>query len=88
MLGLETLAWERLPDLTHARSGHACCVVRGGTLVALGGYGGALPVEVLERGAEAWRRCHRSHATGANTFVSLRGGERERRGPSAHPRRH
>ena len=29
--------WERLPDLARARSDHACCVVRGGTLVALGG---------------------------------------------------
>ena len=36
-LGLERLRWERLPDLTRARWGHACCVVRGGTLVSLGG---------------------------------------------------
>jgi len=36
-LGLERLVWERLGDLTRARREHACCVVRGGTLVALGG---------------------------------------------------
>jgi hypothetical protein len=36
-LGLERLVWARLPDLARARSDHACCVVRGGTLVALGG---------------------------------------------------
>ena len=59
-LRLETLAWERLPDLTHARGRQACCVVRGGTLVSLGRiehgtqHVGA-SVEVLERGAEAWR---------------------------------
>ena len=29
--------WEPLPGLVRARSQHACCVVRGGTLVALGG---------------------------------------------------
>ena len=38
-LGLERLRWGRLPDLTVARRDHACCVVRGGTLVALGGRG-------------------------------------------------
>ena len=61
-LGRETLAWKRLPDLTHSRSAHACCVVRGGTLVALGGWDiieGApisnASVEVLERAAEEWR---------------------------------
>jgi hypothetical protein len=37
-LGLERLVWERLPNLlTRPRGGHACCVVLGGTLVALGG---------------------------------------------------
>ena len=36
-LGLERLRWERLANLTRARSEHVCCVVRGGTLVSLGG---------------------------------------------------
>ena len=57
-LGLETLVWERLPDLTHSRYRHECCVVRGGTLVALGGIGAegtSTSVEVLDPGAEAWR---------------------------------
>ena len=58
-LGLETLAWERLPGLIHARAWHACCVVRGGTLVAVGGRGAEgtsiASVEVLERGSGAWR---------------------------------
>jgi len=58
-LGLETLTWERLPDLTHARDRHACCVVRDGTLVALGGRddtsASIASVEVLERGSGAWR---------------------------------
>ena len=30
--------WEPLPDLVRALSHHACCAVRGGTLVALGGF--------------------------------------------------
>jgi len=42
-LGLERLVWESLPDLARARSGHACCAVRGGTLVALGGRADPTP---------------------------------------------
>ena len=75
-LGLETLAWERLPDLTHAGARHACCVVRGGTLVALGGREcqaqvASARVEVLERGTEAWRELPPLSCGGRDDFCAV-----------------
>jgi hypothetical protein len=51
-LDLGELRWERLPDLTTGRFGHACCAVRGGVVV-LGGrfqtYEPTASVEILGR---------------------------------------
>ena len=46
-------SWQKLPDLNHARFGHAC-VAFDQTVYLIGGQGGYKPVETYKLGEDKW----------------------------------
>ena len=69
-LDLGELRWERMPDLTRERAGHACCAVRRGVIV-LGGYVIGQAVTEITASVEVLENSSASSGAGGIIFKAL-----------------
>jgi len=69
-LDLGKLRWERMPDLTLERVGHACCAVRKGVVVLGGAFKGQAGIEITAS-VEVLENSSASSAAGGINFKAL-----------------